>query len=134
MLKYMYMNYSNNSLVRIYTTHQDSIPKMSAQKYLDQLCQKQGSSLIARRNYYQEKMNIYKFIPIVVSKEEIYFPISNIKNYDCIWVNYFAIQKIVYIKKECIITFMDNTSLVSSYGMRIKKTMFSIQRYLHSSF
>lgn len=132
MLKYIYMNYSNTSLTRVFTTHTDSIPKTSVKKYLDQLCQKQGSSLSARRKYFQEKMNIHKLIPIVISEEEIYFPISNTRSFDCIWVNYFSIQKISYLKKECIITFIDNTSLVSKYGMRVKHTMLSIQKYLHS--
>ncbi|MBQ0065818.1 MAG: competence protein ComK [Firmicutes bacterium] len=131
MIKYMYMDYTTNSLLQSFESNVSRIPKTSVIRYLNEKCMEQGSSIEARKTYFKEKMGVHKFIPIVISNEEIYFPISNVKEYDCIWVNFFAIKNIAYIKKECIITFCDNTSLVSKYGKRIEHTMRSIYRYLH---
>ncbi|MDO4466103.1 MAG: competence protein ComK [Bacillota bacterium] len=132
MLKYLYFDYPQNALICVYSNHQNIFPKQNAKKYLDTLCQKEGSSFQARKEYYQKKMNIHKLVPIVINRQEIYFPLSNIKNYDCIWIHYFSIQKVIYKKKECIITFFDDTSLVVKNSMRIQHTMRSIQRFLYT--
>lgn len=130
MPNYLYYDYMSSSICKVQEETNEYIPCTSIESYLNSLCLKKGSSLKGRRQSFSHQMHIKRYIPIVIDKDTIYFPIHPIRQYDCIWVHYANIRHVTFKKKTCVITFHDHTHLVCTSPARIRRNLAIIRQYL----
>lgn len=131
MSNYIYYDYASSQVCKVKEDSNEYIKASNIPSYLDTLCLENGSSLKGRMDAFKHIMQKKKFIPIIVHASLIYFPIKSTSAYDCIWINYFSIEHVVYAKKICTIYFYDHTYLECSHPKRIQQTLYAIRRYLY---
>lgn len=130
MSNYIYYDYMTSSVCKVKEDSIESSYSTSLQSYFNQQCLLNGSSLKGRQASYQHFIPQKKYLPIPISKEEIYFPNEATNHSSCLYINYFEIQSIEYKEKTCIIHFKDNTCLTCQNPKRIQSLIQRIQRYL----
>ncbi|MBP3853796.1 MAG: competence protein ComK [Erysipelotrichaceae bacterium] len=130
MANYLYYDYLHSAVCKVKEDEIESVACTNVDAYLNALCIKKGSTLKGRRLSMQQQMHIKRYVPVVVDKETIYFPIHPIHRYDCIWVFYPNIESITYQKKMCIIHFRDHTHLKCLYPQRVRRNCYLIRQYL----
>ncbi len=131
MNNFIYYDYANSQICKVKENQSTYLKSNNIQNYLNKLCLENGSTLQGRKDSYKYLMHQKKFIPILVHETLIYFPTKATKAPDCIWINYFSIDYVVYTKKTCTIYFHDHTCLTCSHPKRIQHSLLSIQQYIH---
>lgn len=74
-----------------YETYKE-IYDASIKKFLNELCIENLSTFDGRINAVRIKHNIKSLVPLYVSNECLLIPTSSIRNYECVWINYYMIQ------------------------------------------
>lgn len=74
-----------------YETYKE-IYDTSIKKFLNELCIENLSTFDGRINAVRIKHNIKSLVPLYVSNECLLIPTSSIRNYECVWINYYMIQ------------------------------------------
>lgn len=74
-------------------------------KYINKLCLKSLTTYEAYIKGVKSSLNIKTNIPVYINKKIILFPICNIRNYDCIWINYTNIKAAYNDENKTVIIF-----------------------------
>lgn len=132
MTNYIYYNYAKSAVCKVSEEQNEYIPATSIDRYLNQICIRNGSTLQGRRQAFAQTMKLKQFIPIILQEKPhiIFFPIRPLKDPDNLWICYEEIERIQYNKKTCTIFFKDHTCLECTHPQRIQRQMRQIFRYL----
>ena len=91
---------------------------------LQRLCLRYGSTCEGRREAAACNLDIHQKVPIL-------FPTRALRNPECIWINYRAVDEIRRKEKGCIVQFHDESELFVSVDVRcIRRSMQLCKRYL----
>ncbi len=72
----------------------NEIPK----RFIDNLCIENLSTFAGRYFSTKKKLEIKSLVPIFVDDKNLLFPTKSIRDYDCIWINYYKIKKVLKTK------------------------------------
>lgn len=100
---------------------------------LQRLCLRHGSTCEGRREAAACNLDIHQKVPILLSEvyQDILFPTRALRNPECIWINYRAVDEIRRKEKGCIVQFHDESELFVSVDVRcIRRSMQLCKRYL----
>jgi len=100
---------------------------------LQRLCLRYGSTCEGRREAAACNLDIHQKVPILLSEvyQDILFPTRALRNPECIWINYRAVDEIRRKEKGCIVQFHDESELFVSVDVRcIRRSMQLCKRYL----
>jgi len=73
---------------------EDIFIKDSISKYFNSLCIGNFSTFDGRINALKNRYGYKTLTPLYVSSDLIFFPTMSPRNYDCLWINYFAVKEI----------------------------------------
>lgn len=97
---------------------------------LEQLCLFHGATYEGRRDAAAKILHIVQKVPILVSEitRDMLFPTKAVKEADCIWINYRAVDEIVRTRGKTLLYFHDGTFLQLSIDPRSLKRSLSLCR------
>lgn len=101
---------------------------------LQRLCLRHGSTFEGRRAAAASNLDIHQKVPVLLSEvyQDVLFPTKAIRNPDCIWINYRAVDELRRSEKGCVIRFLDESELCILVDVRcIRRSMRLCERYLH---
>ena len=92
---------------------------------LQRLCMRHGSTFEGRRAAAARNLDIHQKVPILLSETKA------MRNPDCIWINYRAVDEVYRLEKGCVVQFHDESKLSLSVDIRcIRRSMRLCERYL----
>ena len=100
---------------------------------LQRLCMRHGSTFEGRRAAAALNLDIHQKVPILLSEiyRDVLFPTKAMRNPDCIWINYRAVDEVRRLEKGCVVQFHDESKLSLSVDIRcIRRSMRLCERYL----
>lgn len=100
---------------------------------LQRLCMRHGSTFEGRRAAAALNLDIHQKVPILLSEiyRDVLFPAKAMRNPDCIWINYRAVDEVRRLEKGCVVQFHDESKLSLSVDIRcIRRSMRLCERYL----
>ncbi len=133
MTNYIYYDYLTSRICKVQEDKKEYETGKNLKTYFNALCLQNGSTLEGRQKAFQWQTHHKKFTPIVVSHNEIYFPLTSKRHPQCQWVLYQNIEHIHYTKKTCTIYFKDHTCLLTSHPKRVHDITTQIWRYVNYS-
>ncbi|QVK21687.1 competence protein ComK [Mycoplasmatota bacterium] len=101
--------------IKVYYDQKVNVLDVSIYKFLNDICIDNLSTYKGRIDAIKRKYNIKSLVPLYVSEDCLLIPTTSIRNYECIWINYFQIQKIktseILMNNNCIIKVRKNLFL-----------------------
>lgn len=108
----------------------------SAKGALNKICMKYLTTLEGYLKSVEKIVTIKYKIPIVLSDSIAFFPTNGMKSYDVIYLNFFAIEEIIYLENEIVFIFDDIHQLKINFKtknyQRLVQTIFIILNYKKS--
>ena len=97
---------------------------------LEQLCLFHGSTFEGRREAAAKTLHIVQKVPILVSEitRDMLFPTKAIKERDCIWINYRAVDEIMRRRGKTLLYFHDGSYLALTTDPRSLRRSLSLCR------
>ncbi|MDL2291996.1 competence protein ComK [Acholeplasma sp. OttesenSCG-928-E16] len=102
---------NNNEGISIFSSNEEKIVKGTVLGFIKKKC---INNLFSYEGYVKackKVLKISSLVPVVISKSEVYFPISRVKDYENIFINYLAISSLSINKEQTIITFFDGQTI-----------------------
>ena len=92
-----------------------------AVSFINRWCLLYGSTYEGRRAACAQHMNIRQKVPILISEcsGDIMFPTRNVRSFDCVWINYRAMEKCYGNAMRSKIVFLDGSILELGCDVRI---------------
>lgn len=106
--------------IEIYSKKQSTmITNKTIVQYMNYICFKTGSSLCDKRNFSKKILNAKNKLPIFVHPCLILFPTMNTRSKECIWINYYYIERVYKdIHEQVHIVFEGGSTLILNISMR----------------
>lgn len=108
----LYLEKGNRSTIIHYINNEVNEIDILLERYLNNLCLNDLTTLSGRINAIKEKYHIVKNVPIYIKDDLVLFPTSNKKNYSNIYLNSVYIKRIIPQEEKTKIIFYDNQSLI----------------------
>lgn len=113
---------NNQSLSEIVFKNHTSYFEKSAFSVAKAICERKLFTYETRAALTKKKLQVKVRIPIYINKEILLIPTKSPKNYDCIWLNYFNIVKVIKKNHYCEVVFsnLQTLTLKESYSKIMK--------------
>ena len=125
---YYLQRIDERSCLMVQENQQQARLQASVLVILQRLCMRHGSTFEGRRAAAARNLDIHQKVPILLSEiyRDVLFPTKAMRNPDCIWINYRAVDE-----KGCVVQFHDESKLSLSVDIRcIRRSMRLCERYL----
>ena len=109
MIKYIKNNHKGSI---IYKTSNDIQTSFFNLTVIKKICIKNFFTYEGFIESFQKNFGSKNLIPIYINKNNQFFPIQKVKDYDNIWINFAAVLKIIDEENHVIVNFIDNTTLI----------------------
>lgn len=109
------------------------VEEKRAVSFLNDWCLLYGSTYEGRRAACKLHLQIQQKVPILISEYtgDLMFPTRNVRSYDCIWINYRAVESCKGNANACTITFLDDEKLMLDCDVRmLKRELTLCRKYL----
>ena len=118
------MNYIANTAYgcKIYQQDKNIEVNMNAFTYIKKLCMKH---LFSYKGYIlacQKTLNLKYKVPLYITDHLQFIPSKNVRDFDCIWINYAYVYAYEAIKDGIRITFYDRTKIIIKVSIKSFKT------------
>ena len=108
----LYLKKGNRSTIIYYINNEVEEKDILLERYLNNLCLDDLTTLKGRIDAIKEKYHIVKNVPIYIKDNLVLFPTSNKKQYSNIYLNSVYIKKIIPKEENTLIIFYDNQKLI----------------------
>ena len=102
----------NRSLEITYIDGNNKILNKTLEKYFNEILLDSLTTYRGRINAIKEKYHFKKYVPIYISSNCCFIPISKLDDINNMFINVYTILDICKINDKTKITFIDNTSIV----------------------